>query len=470
MLNKFYFRATLFVLLLISIHLLILIKIQFIAWPEMLSYPYLLQKGYLLYKDIINPYPPVLPYLLLFYFNLFGLNLFSLKLITLLVITIIDLLIVLVVRKIFNTKLALLSLVIFVFFQPALEGNGLWFDLLITPFLLLVYYLGNLIFNKKKEKSLAIYILFLGLVLGFAFLVKQTVGFIFLSFLLFIFFLLKGLFKKVVFLSLYILSFLIPILFISYFMYNLGLLGDYLFWVYLYPFQHIQNTGFPLYPTVKQLLVLSFLTIPIVYSLVKFKSESKLLPLFAVFGPSLLFIVPRFSYFHIQPVLPFVTILTAYFLSRLLKRNRLTFAVLYLLGILIICSYFFAKNFDKEPRFYDKETIRIAFLLKERLPGLEPIFFYNVSSEYFVISGLLPSKPWVDTFPWYLGVNGLQQRITQNLNSQQVNYVVFKKFASEGNNIPGSYKPKTIDSYIQSNYIDFEGVSNTIRILKRKID
>ncbi|MCM8787380.1 MAG: glycosyltransferase family 39 protein, partial [Candidatus Omnitrophica bacterium] len=96
-----------------------------------------------MYTDIINPYPPLLPYFLLFYFQLFGLSLVALKFITFLIIVLVDLLLVFTVRKIFNQNLALLSLGVFVLLQPVLEGNGLWFDLFITPFLLVSLYLLN---------------------------------------------------------------------------------------------------------------------------------------------------------------------------------------------------------------------------------------------------------------------------------------------------------------------------------------
>lgn len=467
--NKLFRQTNLLILLLIVIHQLILLKIQFIAWPEMLSYPYLLNKGYLLYQDIINPYPPVLPYFLLGYFKLFGLNLFSLKLITTLIISLVDLLIFLIVTKIFGKQIALLSLAIFIILQPILEGNGLWFDLFLTPFLLLVLYLLNKTFLNIKEKLLVNYVLFLGVILGLTFLIKQTTGFIFLSLLLFLSFVFKKKSKRLLLLFLYGFSFLIPILLVTYIMFDTGTIKEYLFWVFIYPFAHIQSSGFQLYPTVKQLVILLFLSIPLVMGLLKVKSNPKLIPLFVILVPSLLFAVPRFSYFHLQPSLPFIAIISSYFLNKITK-NKLIIISAYLLGLSLIFGYFMSRDFDKEPRFYDAEVIKVSSLLKDKLLSQKSVFFYNVSSEYLVIAGLLPTKPWADTFPWYLEVKGLQEKIIKGMSEQNVEYVVFKKFNNQRSDIPGSYKPLLIDEYIQNNYVEVETISDTIQILKRKLD
>lgn len=459
-------KINLTILLIIFLHLLFLVNLQFTAWPEMLSYPYLLKHGYQLYKDIINPYPPFLPYFLLFYFNLLGFNLLSLKLLTIMIVVLIDLLLFWVVRKIFDQSLAFLTLCIFFLLQPILEGNGLWFDLFVTPFLLFSFYL--LILILKEDRAKLFNKMFLGIILGLAFLIKQTVGLIFLILTCYLFFVKKKLGLKSLFL--FCLCFVIPLIFTSFLIFKLGLFDDYLFWVFIYPYQHLTNRGFQLYPTWKQFLILIFLIFPTFLFLMEKKIKNELIPLFVVFISSLLFAIPRFSYFHLQPSLPFIAIWIALFLKDFLIKKRLLVGLTYFLGLVIIFGYFLIRDFGKEARFYDNKTMRVSLLLKEKLSVKEEVFFYNVSSEYFVLANLLPIKPWADNFPWYLETGNIQERIVQSLSEGKVNYVVFKPFDNNGDFIPGSYRPKKIDDYIQSYFIKKEDILNTVQLLERRLN
>lgn len=443
---------------LIFVHLLILLKIQFIAWPEMLSYPYLLERGYLIYKDIINPYPPLLPFLLQIYYKIIGLNLFSLKLFTLVLIVLTDILLFLVVKKIFNFRQAILTLAIFILLQSSLEGNGLWFDLAISPLLIISYYLSYKIIKSPHNRLVLIFLV--GLTLGLAFLVKQTSGFIILS-LAFLFR------RKITAFLTYSLAVLTPLALVSLIMLRSGIYNDYLFWVYKYPFEHIRSPGFLLYPTIKQSAVLILLLIPPACTILRYKNDSRISPILFLFFPLLLFAFPRFSYFHLQPVLAFISISAAYALQKLVKEKKLIIAAGYLSAVLLIFVYFFLKLANQEPRFFDKNTLKIASVLHNKLSGKGYIYFYNLSSEYFVMADLLPAKPWVDTFPWYLEVNGLQDKIVSKLKQDNIEYVVSRDFGKEGRYIPGSYRPSEINQYIQTNFIPYEKITNDIVILQR---
>ena len=148
-------KTYLFLLILLGIHFFLLFNLKFTAWPEMLSYPYLRNNGYLLYKDMIHPYPPVLTMALSIVFKLFGYKLIILKVFTWLVILANDILIFLIARKLTKKDVfALLSLGLYVLIQPFLEGNQLWFDLAITPFILASSFLFYRFLNKPSSKNL----------------------------------------------------------------------------------------------------------------------------------------------------------------------------------------------------------------------------------------------------------------------------------------------------------------------------
>lgn len=464
---KFFRTSYLIVFFLLLIHFIILLKIQFIAWPEMLSYPYLLSKGYQLYTDIINPYTPLLSLVLLFWYKIFGLSLLSLKSITYLNILICDILLFWVIKKNFNDKYASGTLLIYIFLQPVFEGNGLWFDLALTPLFIFLYYLLIKISQFNNRNVTGGYLCLTGLLLGISFMVKQTSAFVFISVLIFFSLLIKKFKLNFVNLLIYLGTFSLPIIVISLYIFNQGNPGDYLYWVFQYPYFHLRSSGFAQYPTLKQLSVLFVVALPVIYSLIKFRSDKRIFTLLFLLIPLVGFSFPRFAYFHLQPVIPFISLIIALFIDKTVK-NRPLFVKTYMLLLLIIIIYFLGKGFGLEPRFYDKQTIRTAFLLHDILPEQEKVYFYNLSSQYFVIADLLPVKPWVDTFPWYLETNFLQDKIIEGIKTQKIHHIIHKQFGHEGSYIAGSYKPVKIDEYINSNFVYSKKLTDDLWLLTKK--
>ena len=159
---------------LIYLHILILSQLQFTAWPEMFSYPYLLNHGFHLYKDIALPYQPLLPIILSQVFQVWGFSLDVLIVLTWGIIITSDLLIFFISIKLIGQKLlSITPLLLYILIQPFAEGSMFWFDLAVTPVLLLgvasYLFLGDL----KK-------LFFLGFFLSLAFFVKQQIGLVFI--------------------------------------------------------------------------------------------------------------------------------------------------------------------------------------------------------------------------------------------------------------------------------------------------
>src|SRR3989304_5834172 len=115
--------------LLLITHFFLLIYTGFTAWPEMTFWPYLMLKGWLPYKDIAIAHTPILLGDLTIFFKIFGVGLSQLKIYTWILILGTDLLLYWVVSKLWDRKVALVSLLTYIPFQLYFEGNGLWFDL-----------------------------------------------------------------------------------------------------------------------------------------------------------------------------------------------------------------------------------------------------------------------------------------------------------------------------------------------------
>ena len=206
--------------ILIIVHILILTQLQFTAWPEMFSYSYLINNDFLLYKDIGLPYQPFLPLALAGIFKIFGFELFVLKAVTWLVILSIDLLIFITSIKIIGRKfLSLLPLGIYILIQPLTSGNMLWFDLGLTPFILLS--LLSLVFLKDFKQWF-----FCGLFLSVAIFIKQQAALIFIP--LIVYLVLK---ERKNILS-FFLGALIPSLFVAGYVSMNNLWRDYFFWTF----------------------------------------------------------------------------------------------------------------------------------------------------------------------------------------------------------------------------------------------
>ena len=137
--------------------------INFTAWPEMLAWPYLILKGWLPYRDIAIAHNPFLIFILAIFYKIFGVGIWQIKIFTWLLISLNVYLVYFVLKKFYDKKVAYLSAIIYFLLTIVYEGNGLWFDLALVPFALLLY-----LFIREKKY------LFAGVIFALGFLTKQT--------------------------------------------------------------------------------------------------------------------------------------------------------------------------------------------------------------------------------------------------------------------------------------------------------
>jgi hypothetical protein len=123
---------------------------RFTAWPEMLAWPYLILQGWLPYKDIAIAHNPLMLLELSMFYKLFGVGIQQLKIYTWLLILLNTGILYFLVNKLKEdsdkkTKLfknlGIISAILYILLVIVFEGNGLWFDLALTPYVILLYYL-----------------------------------------------------------------------------------------------------------------------------------------------------------------------------------------------------------------------------------------------------------------------------------------------------------------------------------------
>jgi len=443
-------KLIIFVLLIIQVGLLF--KLSFTAWPEMIVRPYLILKGWLPYRDFIMEHNFLLLVDLAVFNSIFGVGLPQLKIYTWVLIVLTDFTLFLVTKKLWNSKVALVSLLFYIPMQIIYNGNGLWFDLSLAPFALLIFY-----FLKRKKYFLV------GVFWALSFLIKQT-AFWFILPIFFSFFddSEKRKFNKIN--SLF--SGIVIVFFVSWVVLAaLGIASYYFKWsikygIFLLP--RIQ--GVTKLPSLKEFLVSFFPYFIFLPFLVLKKGKEKDLILWAFF--SLFGIFPRFELFHFQPSIPFLSIVFGlmffYFWKKTIIRVIL---ILYLIGCLTLFLEVVVREWGKEDRFWGEKEKNISFFVKSKVKENEKIYVLNYWDSLYAMTNTLPvAKPLVPFLPWYLDYDNLKESIIKDVYLGMPRVIVKGDYNNYG---LGSYKIPEIDKMIERYYtLSFRGDSVSIFVLK----
>lgn len=427
---------------LLGLHLLILVNLQFTAWPEMFSFPYMVNKGFLIYKDFHHAYQPLLTIILSFIYKVFGYNLLTLQIFTWSSILLSDVLIFLISEVIFGKKWQnLVPVLIFVILQPFFEGNMLWFDLATVPVILTSFYF---LFKKKW--------FFAGFVLALGILIKQQLGLLLIGY--FVYFL----FKKVKFRDFigFTLGGIIPVAITFLTFLSFGIFNDYLFWTFIFPLKDLPKIpGYATWPNVKQIFTLIFLLSPIAVLVKKQNRNSEFVFLLIILLMSFLSALPRFSYFHLQPMLAIYSIFIGVLI---ISKNRFYLIIFPIL----VFIYVLKQNlglFGLSPRFYNWESQSLANIVKTEIKNDEEIYFLGPNSLIYVLSNTIPPKPWIENYVWHFEIPGMQEKM---ISGWQIDppMVIFWTDPISGNWFDvGTYIPQKIAEYIHKNYFKIKEVS-----------
>lgn len=433
LLNKYWFVVLLF---LVGSHLLFLTKLKFTAWPEMLLWPYLLVEGQMPYKDIAIAHTPLLVVALSVFYKLFETGILQLKVFTWLFVIATDLLLFYVTSKIWNKRISLAILAGYVFLQLLYDGNALWFDLALVPLSLIEFYL---IYKNKYFLAGFMWVVMM--------LTKQTAIWFLIPIVATL--LTRKTFRKNVthFLLGSVLTSTVAIFSLAFF----DILPHFYNWaVHFGLFILPHSSGQINLPSIRNLIVAGF---PFLIFILYFrqKKQSKIQLLFWVVAGSL-GAYPRFEYFHLQPSLPYLAMVTAYTLKyyKPLGLYKKIFFFLYLVGFIYLFVNFFIRNFSEGVRFYEKDVVRVAdYIMQNTKPG-DKIFVLNWWDSVYALTNTFPgSSPWVPQLEWYQEPSGIQEKEVLDLQTTKPKYIVFKPYEIVG---LGAYIPKKLYEYVRVNY------------------
>ncbi|MBI3342377.1 hypothetical protein HY024_04620 [Candidatus Curtissbacteria bacterium] len=444
-------------LLLLLLHGLLLTFTKFTLWPEMVVYPYLVNHGYELYKDLINPYPPYLTLALAAFTRVWGYNPVSFRILTLAVAFFIDLLIFALSKKIYkNNKKALLNTFIFVIISIPLGINGLWFELIQTPFILLSVYF--LLFQKQK-KSFLISSILLAVAIG----IKQQAVWLVPLFLLFKL-------KRPLLTTANIKSattLLLPI-FILYAatLVLVSAISDpqsFYRWTIILPFFKASSMpGYVLLPSARQLLTVASILLFVLPFNQHAAGNIKKLNLVAIY--LIVFAYPRFDYFHLVPA---TALFCLTFSAIHFKNKKLPLVAAILLLPFIAFSFrYFQGNTGFSTRFFENDIRDASKNLSLFTRTGDKVYIQNGPDQLLALSGLLPPKPWADEFPWYLQFDQTQQKVVDAIKLEKPKYVIYEPYQEGPVYSLGSYKPELIFNYINQNYEPYSKISNSLWLKK----
>lgn len=446
--KKIYFLL----LLVLLLHFFLLLVLKFTAWPEMLLWPYLIIKGWLPYRDIAIAHTPLMLFDLSLFYKLFGVGIFQLKLFTWGLILLFDLLIFLVVKKIWNEKAAILSVIFYSLWMLFYDGNGLWFDLYMGILAFCSFY-----FVQKGKWFWA------GVFWSLAFLSKQTA----------VWFLIPILHSIIVRLPLkgrnltkFMTSSLVVFSLFLLLIYFWGILPDFWNWavkfgIFILP----KSQGQVLLPSFKTLLVSLFPFSIFLFLFINCKSKITNLVLWAIAG--FMGAYPRFELFHFQPAIFYLAIFLALVVFKFKSLSLLSksFLVLYFSFSFYLFFSFLTANYKKGVRFYEEDVIKVVSYLKEKTFENEKILVLNWWDNIYPLTGTLPAiSPWVPQLPWYQNLSGIQEKEISDLEIEKPRLVLVYPYSNSG---LSSFVPEKLFNFIKENY-DFKEKVGSIEVFEIK--
>lgn len=448
----------------IGAHLLLLFITQFTLWPEMVVYPYLMNNGFELYRDIINPYQPLFLYFLMGFSKVVGYRPLPYQLLTYFMIILIDLIIFKTSIVLFKNKMtSYLSVIFFVIFSIPFGVNGLWFDLVQTPFIIgSVYYL-YLFVKQPNRKN----IFYLSILLTITFFIKQQAIWLIVLTAGLIIYRYKTKTLEIVKNNVLTLVPFIIILFLFIVLFAFKeTLSDYIFWSLRFPLFASSLPGYLLLPKPKELLFVSTLFLIAVTSIFLLKKEK------IIAGSALslfLFAYPRFDYFHLVPALAVISLVFGQTLKSLKSSLKIIlFSFLtFLLSILFINR--FQNSFLEETRFFEKDIMISSQQISKEVYSEKLVFLQNAPDQLLPLASLIPTKPWADDFPWYMEVNNIQTQVLAGLEKQNPKVIISSPYIKGETYGLGVYRPVKIVEFIEKNFKKEKEINKNF-LIYRKIE
>jgi hypothetical protein len=411
----------------------------------MLLWPYLMNRDWFPYQDIAIIHSPLLPVLLSLITKIIGIGVIQLKVITWLLFTITGTILYIFSKSKWTLFIWLLLLIRY-------QGNGLWFESLLTPLILLLY-----IFIDKKKYLIS------GILMGLSLLTKQTAVYFFFPIIMqFIF---NYNFKNIIRFISGVTSILSLALLIVYLY---GILPSYYFWTIKFgvlqmPLMSGHNWATPTQLTIGLFPFSLILIIPFIKKRIKFVE-------YIIWGiAGIMGAFPRYELFHFQPGLPFVALLIVHGLTQIKQKNILIniSAISYIVIIALIIARSAILTWKAPDRFFEPEINQIITYVKLNTLPTDKIFILNTWDHIYAMSDRLPaSRPWIPGLYWYMELPQTQVEVVDSLKKTPPKLVIYKDHDMEG---LGSYRADLIEDYVFTHYSKYKSFGSGYWILSPNI-
>ena len=446
--NKF---VLIFLGIILFLHATILAKLIFFPYPELFIYPYLTNNGLKPYSQILDQHFPGLMFLPINLNNL-GMTTPDIARVWLIsLVVVIHLLLFFISKDIFKSeRKALMVNLLYLFWQPFLEGWVFWIDSFLPLILLPAFYY----LHKQK-------FILTGLFLGLAIIFKQVMIPLSLIIILYIFWNKRKLsdFKN------YLLGLITPLFLMVIYLIGIGVFKDFLYWTIIFNLTVYAQFGRGVGPSLAHLsrTLLVFGTPFIILKSIKDRTVQILL--IFLLG-SLIGLSTRFDFVHFQPALPFALIATVMGFSIIFKHLAGKLLIIfYILALIWWLNIFYKGHISNYILFFDDNTYNLAEKIKTYTKPKEKIFILGSPLHLYQMSQTLPAGDvFVFQFPWFLKVT--EERILKGIKEDQPEIVIVDRTVEiEGEKITDF--AGNINKYLLENYVKIDIVGNA-EILKRK--
>jgi hypothetical protein len=435
--------------LILAAHLLLLINLKFTAWPEMLAWPYLITKGWLPYVNIAIAHTPLMLADLSIFYKIFGVGISQLKAFTWLLILTSDVVVFVIVKKLWNLKTAFYALISFAVWGLFYDGNGLWFDLYVSVLGLCCFY-----FARRREW------IWLGIFWAAAFMSKQTAFWLLAPILYEMWGRRQKVRKNIVRFAEGALPMIIAFLIV---MWAFGVLPGFWNWaikfgIFILP----RASGQVQLPNLRTLALAGFPFLVFVPLLIKTGKKNLNLLIWAVAGG--LGAYPRFELFHFQPAVPYLAIASGvffagFFTKRIWKNTPIkVVSYAYIIVSFLMFGGFFMRDFREVTRFYDQEVTDVVTFVSYNTSRGDRIFVLNWWDNIYALTDTIPSvNPWVPQLSWYMEIPGIQDKMVKSLATNPPKLIIFNPYSTLG---LSAYIPQKIYNYVTENYTLSQRVDN----------
>ena len=439
-----------------------------ILGPRVILQPWLMSKGFILYDQIADLHTPLMPLLLSIMAPLFH-ELFELARAALVALLTLTTLLTFVVGKRKSGWLGgLWAVWFFTMWSYTFMFMKLWHEAFLAPLFMLLFLFEGPSGTARSRRSQIL----LGCLGGVLFLFKQQAVVPFAVFVLWSLFTEPGLhsaralrWRKIGWIG---MGAALPVLaFSAYQFLHAHTLRGFWYWTLGYHLEGAYVSQAGLRPTVEQagLIVSAGLLVPAA-ALFFIEAARKKDPSWKTFGILLSMLLagcitayPRFNFFHLQPALPVLAVLSSLTLSHAIRRAGS--ARIFPTGIAMALSVFWTlcpgygnyrpvfKPTNRRPIYEYSTVIPLVETLRPYVKSTDRLYVfpdYESNSNLYYCMRRTPPSFWIFHYPWFLS-DRIRARILESLEASPPDCVVY--FPDWFGTVSAA---PDIDRYIKTNY------------------